>query len=65
LAFAFSQKYKNPLINTTSTTTTTIIITMMPDGIRSQLEWYSALSTTKAPQPTQATKFLRKVRFCF
>lgn len=32
------------------------------DGIRSQLEWTSTLSTTNAPQPTEKTKFLRKVR---
>lgn len=31
------------------------------DGIRSQLEWNSTLSPTKAPQPTAETKFLRKV----
>ncbi|KIJ68560.1 hypothetical protein HYDPIDRAFT_173245 [Hydnomerulius pinastri MD-312] len=30
------------------------------DGIRSQLEWNSTLSPTKAPQPTAETKFLRK-----
>lgn len=31
------------------------------DGIRSQLEWNSTLSTTNAPVPTEKTKFLRKV----
>ncbi|KAF7965666.1 hypothetical protein HWV62_42388 [Athelia sp. TMB] len=30
------------------------------DGIRSQLEWNSALSTTNAPLPTEETKYLRK-----
>ncbi|KAF9462133.1 pyruvate kinase [Collybia nuda] len=30
------------------------------DGIRSQLEWTSTLSTANAPVPTEQTKFLRK-----
>jgi len=30
------------------------------DGIRSQLEWNSTLSTLNAPVPTEKTKFLRK-----
>ncbi|KAL0951335.1 hypothetical protein HGRIS_008040 [Hohenbuehelia grisea] len=30
------------------------------DGIRSQLEWNSTLSTSKAPEATEKTKFLRK-----
>ncbi|KAF8898852.1 pyruvate kinase [Infundibulicybe gibba] len=30
------------------------------DGIRSQLEWSSTLSTANAPIPTEQTKFLRK-----
>ncbi|KII93858.1 hypothetical protein PLICRDRAFT_152963 [Plicaturopsis crispa FD-325 SS-3] len=34
---------------------------MLPtDGIRSQLEWYSTLSTQNAPLPTEETKFFRK-----
>ena len=32
------------------------------DGIRSQLEWNSTLNTASAPQPTEETKYLRKVR---
>lgn len=31
------------------------------DGIRSQLEWNSTLSTVSAPLPTEETKYLRKV----
>ena len=30
------------------------------DGIRSQLEWNATLSTSKAPEPTESTKYLRK-----
>jgi len=33
---------------------------MVSDGIRSQLEWNSNLSTTQAPLPTDETKYLRK-----
>jgi hypothetical protein len=35
---------------------------MPTDGIQSRLEWLSNLSTTNAPQATQSTKYLRKVR---
>jgi hypothetical protein len=35
------------------------------DGIRSQLEWCAHLNTVNAVQPTEKTKFLRKVSlFC-
>lgn len=30
------------------------------DGIRSQLEWNSTLSTTNVPVPTESSKYLRK-----